>query len=125
MATVAIDMSELDEVTDYLAKSGGNGATVAHASCIAVGTVVQSQAKAAAPTDRPWLSTEGIRRKSWRDARGSHTDVFTVNDPEGRPSGVFVEYGTSDTPPQAFLTIQAPYAEAALPAMILAKLEVF
>lgn len=121
--SVTIDISELEGLADLLLKAPDQAALVAHVAGVEVGGQVQSRAQAAAPTDRPWLSTQGIRRKSWKDTRGSHTDIFTVPDPEGRPEGIFVEYGTSITPPQPFLAIQASWAEAAFPAVILSKIE--
>lgn len=120
--TVSIDLSELDDLAELLRLDPGKASAAAHKATVAVGAQVQSAAKAAAPADRPWLSTEGIRRKTWSDARSTHTDVFTIPDPEGRPTGVFVEYGTSDTPPQPFLAIQANWAESAYPTAILAGL---
>lgn len=124
MGTVVVDMSELDGLAELIAAEPFKAAAVGHAAVKAIGAQVDTRAEAAAPRERPQLATKLIVHKTWKDSKGSHTDVFTVPDDEGRPVGMFREYGTSVLPPQAFLTIQAPWAEAALETFISSKLEV-
>jgi hypothetical protein len=56
------------------------------------------------------LATRGIHQKTWADRSGVHVDVFTGIDDRGVNVGLHVEYGTSDTPPQPFLTPQTVWA---------------
>lgn len=121
--SVNIDFSEFEGMADLLRAEGPKVAVLTHAATIAVGGQVKARAKAAAPQDRPWLSTDGIFVKTRKDELGSHSDIFTVDDPEGRPSAIWVEYGDHNTPPQPFLAIQSQWAEAAYPAAIAAKVD--
>lgn len=76
---------------------------------------VQARAKAAAPRDRPWLSTRGIRRKLYKNADNISGTVYTVPDPRGRPVGLFVEFGTSKMEPQPFLSVAIEPSQDAWP----------
>lgn len=79
--------------------------------------MIHARAVALAPKDRPWLSTQGIRK----DTRGDARRVYTVRDetrktrrePDGTDVGMHVEFGTSNAPPRPFLypAFQA-YSEA-------------
>jgi hypothetical protein len=66
--------------------------------------MIAAQARAAAPKDRPWLSTEdGLRTdvgKVGAELRGA---IYSPRDPKGQSVGYRVEYGTSTQPPQPFL----------------------
>lgn len=121
-----IDLSELSALAAELnTESPRRAADLAHAVTVAESAVVQSRARTGAPRDRPWLATSGIRRRSGRDSSSSWAYVFTVADPEGRPSGFFVEYGTSKMPPQAFMQPAIDPSEASYPAAIAARLDPF
>jgi HK97 gp10 family phage protein len=97
----------------------------AHAVTVAESTQVQNRAKAAAPRDRPWLSTQGIRRKSGSDGKGSWSIVYTVPDPRGRAVAFYVEYGTSRMPPQPFMTPAIEPAHATYPAALAQAVDPF
>jgi len=61
---------------------------------------VAEKARASAAQDRPWLGTaEGIRY----DTRGLSRRVYSPPDPDGKPVGLFYEFGTSDMPPRPLL----------------------
>lgn len=121
-----IDLSELSALAvEFNTASPRRAADIAHAVTIAESAAVQSRARANAPRDRPWLATAGIRRRSGRDSGSSWAYVFTVADPEGRPSGFFVEYGTSKMPPQPFMQPAIDPSEIAYPAAIAARIDPF
>ena len=120
---VDIDLSEVGDLARILEEAPGQAAKVAHEAGIAVGSAMQSAAKAAAPRDRPWLASRGIRRRSWRTKEGSHTDVFTVPDDRGINVGFFVEYGTAAVPPVPFLSSQMIAGAPAFEAAIIAGLD--
>lgn len=118
-----IDFSEVQKVADRIGLEPAQAVKHLRAAAVTVGRQATARAKQAAPKDRPWLATSGIRQKTWSDRNGAHTDIFTVPDPEGRPVGFFVEYGTSDTPPQPFLTPQVAWAEPELHAEVLRRID--
>lgn len=120
---VDIDLSEVRNLAAILEGAPEQAAKVAHEAGIAVGTVMQAGAKAAAPRDRPWLATKGVRRRTWKSKEGSHTDVFTIPDDEGVNVGFFVEYGNSVTPPDPFLSSQMATGGPAYEAAIIAGLD--
>lgn len=62
-------------------------------------------ARAAAPKDRPWLSTsDGITVEGDGDP---HTRLVTTGlDPRGNPVGMFQEFGTAHMAPRPFLLPQ-------------------
>lgn len=106
-----IDASELNDLARDLAKAGDDHVN-ADARKVTQGVArrVKQAAQAAAPRDRPWLATQGIHQKTWADSSGVHVDVFTGIDARGVNVGLHVEYGTSDTAPQPFLTPQTLWA---------------
>lgn len=108
--TIQIDFSEVRELARKVGAEPERAVKRMRAAAITVGRKVKAKAQQDAPKDRPWLATSGIRQKTWADRGGAHTDIFTVPDPEGRPVGFFVEYGTHDTPPQPFLSTQMVWA---------------
>lgn len=62
---------------------------------------IAAEARAAAPKDRPWLSTEqGIQVTT---PRPMERRIFSGRDPDGQYSGYRVEFGTSKMPPRPFL----------------------
>lgn len=115
-----LDVSELLDLAKELAKASDRKKAEATRVVQRAGAGVQQRARAAAPRDRPWLSTAGIRRKTWKPTDGVHVDVFTAPDPSAkgddskRNVGFYVEHGTSDMPPRPFLGPQVPTAEAQL-----------
>lgn len=114
-----IDTSELSALARHLvAEAPRQAVRAAHAVTVAESMQVQSRAKAAAPRDRPWLSTQGIRRKSGMDGQGSWSIVYTTSDPRGRAVAFYVEYGTSRMPPQPFMTPAIEPSHASYPAAI-------
>ena len=120
---VEFDLSEVGGVAQLILMSPKQANQAAGDAGKVIGAEVKRRAQAAAPKDRPWLSKSGIRLRSWRFADGSHTDVFTTADEEGRPVGFFVEYGTADTPPNPFLSSQMAWAADAYHELIVANLE--
>lgn len=85
---------------------------------------VRSRAQAAAPKDRPWLSTtQGIRKSMRTYGDAIVGSVFSTPDPEGRPVAVFVVYGTSVMPPQDFITPAISPSESTYPPAVLAAIE--
>lgn len=84
---------------------------------------VQDKAKAEAPRDRPWLATQGIKRRTSSYSDAIVGTVFTVPDPRGRAVGFFVLYGTSSTPPQDFLTPAFIESERVYPDAVLAAID--
>lgn len=66
---------------------------------------VASEARSHAPRARPWLSTsDGIRTDTSVRGGTIRAAVYSPRDPLGRNVGLHVEYGTSDTTPQPFMT---------------------
>jgi hypothetical protein len=123
---ITADFSELERLADDLATNAPRQALdAARKATIAEGALVQSRARDAAPRDRPWLATSGIRRRSGSVADAVWSYIFTVPDPEGRPVGFFVEYGTSVMPPQAFMEPAAAPAEQTFPVAVLAAIDPF
>lgn len=121
--TVDFDLTEVDGVAHLLLMSPALANAATYEAGKKVGAQVKRKAQAAAPRDRPWLATSGIRVKSWRFAVGSHVDVYTTADSEGRPVGFFVEYGTADTPPNPFLSGQMAWAADAFHEAVLAAID--
>lgn len=107
---VQYDISEVGGMARLILSTPGKAAGAGHDAAKKIGMQVRDRAMAAAPTDRPWLSKSGVGVRSWKFKDGSHTDVFTKVDPDGRPVGFFVEYGTHDTPPVPFLSSQMGWA---------------
>jgi hypothetical protein len=97
--SIEVDLSEVAAVVELLKNAPEQAAAAAHGAGADVGEKIKRGAMASAPADRPWLGRAGYRKKSWRDRRGSHTDVFSVADDRGRNVGFYVEHGTTDTPP--------------------------
>lgn len=120
---VDIDLSEVVDLARILEEAPEQAAKVAHEAGIAVGAVIQSAAKAAAPKDTGWLRSQGIRRRTWKSKGGSHTDVFTVPDEDGQNVGFHVEHGNSHTPPNPFLSSQMVTGAPAFEAAIVAGLD--
>jgi hypothetical protein len=118
-----IDLSEIEDVAKALGTSPERVRKAARGACSDVGADVLAAAQTAAPRDRPWLATQGIKRRTWSDNGGAHTDIYTVPDPEGRPVGVFVEFGTSNAPPQPFLSPQITWAGPALRDAVLNRVD--
>lgn len=120
MSTFELDTRELDQLARELGKAPEYKRQEAGRVVQQVGAETQRAAQAAAPKDRPWLSRSGIRRKTWRPTDGLHVDIFTAPDPaakgneQKRNVGFYIEYGTSDTPPQPFLGPQVPGAQEKL-----------
>lgn len=123
MSKITIDLSDVEGIAELLRDAPKDALDAAHEAAKLVGRQVLTKAKAAAPRDRPWLATSGIRLKTWRDANGSHADIFTVPDDRNRPVGFFVEYGTTDTPPQPFLGPQMTWAPDEFASSIVDKLD--
>lgn len=119
-----IDLSEVDGLAEALLKAPDQARTVAEEEVTEAGKRVQSNAKAAAPRDRPWLANN-IRRRTWKQADGIHSDVFVGPDPEGRPVAVVVEYGTTKMAPQPFLTPTADVEGEVMLQKILRRVGVF
>ena len=66
---------------------------------------VAEEARQKAPSARPWLSTsDGIRTDTSVRGGTIRASVYSPRDPRGRNVGLHVEYGTSDTTPQPFMT---------------------
>lgn len=123
---VDIDTSELTSLArDLMDAAPKQAAAAVHRVTLKEAVGVQSRAKAAAPRDRPWLSTQGIRRKSGKDGAGSWSIVYTTPDPEGRRSAFYVEYGTSRMPPQPFMTPAVAPSHESYPAAIQAEVDPF
>lgn len=120
---IDFDVSELHGLAAVLDAAPEQASKAAHQAGIAVATAVQKAAKAAAPRDRPWLATDGIRRRSWRTKGSSHSDVFTVEDERGVNVGFEVEFGNSVTPPNPFLGNQMVWAGPAFEEAVIAGIE--
>lgn len=118
MNNFTLDTSEMSKLAQDLAKASEPKQKEARAAVQKIGRQVKSRAQAAAPRDRPWLATTGIHVKTWSTPQGVHVDIFTGMDERGVNVGFLAEYGTSDMPPQPFLTPQTGWAagevEAAL-----------
>jgi HK97 gp10 family phage protein len=116
---IDIDMSELSDLAEELIKVAPERAhSAAHSVTKAESAATQTRAKTAAPRDRPWLATQGIRRKSGKDAQGAWSIVYTIPDPRGRSVAFYVEYGTSRMPPQPFMTPAIEPAHTSYPAAL-------
>lgn len=118
MSRVTVDTHELDLLAKDLAKAPDDKRKEAKTATQKVGRTFKARAQASAPRDRPWLATQGIHRKTWSDRTGVHVDVFTGMDERGVNVGFYVEYGTSDTPPQPFMAQNIPAAQADLEAAL-------
>jgi len=114
---------DLASLATSLRRAGAGVVAAAAKATQAQGEIVAQQARGSAPRDRPWLANSGIRVSSGSASDAAWSYVFTTTDPEGRPSGFFVEYGTSVMPPQPFLTPAAATASASFPAALTAALE--
>lgn len=121
--TIEFDTSEVRKIAALLKAAPDEVADAVFDAGLQVAERVRDAARQKAPKDRPWLSRAGIQAKAWRDGHNSHADIFTVPDPEGRPVGFFVEYGTSDTPPQPFLSPQMRWAAPAFRAAVTKALD--
>lgn len=113
---IEIDVSEIEQLeTDLRTKAVAQMRSAARKVTATELKALQDRAKANAPRDRPWLATQGIRRKTRSDSQSVSGDVFTVSDPEGRPVGFFVEFGTSKVPPQPFMLPAVAPAQQSYP----------
>lgn len=116
---IEIDVAEITQLEqDLRTKAVAQMKTAARRVTVTELKALQDRAKSLAPRDRPWLATQGIRRKTRSDASSVSGDVFTVSDPEGRPVGFFVEFGTSKMPPQPFMLPAVAPAEQSYPEAI-------
>lgn len=123
---VTIDTSELSDLAQTLIKEAPQqAARAAHTVTVAQSGQVQTRARAAAPRDRPWLASQGIKRKAGKDAGGSWAIIYTIPDPRGRAVGFYVEYGTSRMAPQPFMTPAVAPAQASYPAALAAAIDPF
>jgi hypothetical protein len=123
---VEVDMSELSDLAQTLLNETPKQAmSAAKKVTIAETRAMKSRAQAGAPRDRPWLAQQGIRMKTFTNPNGVAGNVYTTPDPEGRPVGFFVEYGTSVTPPQAFMEPALTPAESTYPTAVLAAVDPF
>lgn len=120
---IDVDLSELDAVADLLRTAPDQARAAAYQAGVTVGADVKAGAQADAPRDRPWLAVSGIAKRSWRDQRGSHTDIYTTSDPRGRNVGFYVENGTTDTPPNPFLSSQMGWAGQKFPDQIVENVD--
>jgi hypothetical protein len=121
---VKIDTSELEALTKRIAADHLKVFATTRQATKEAGDELAERARAAAPRDRPWLATEGI--KTQLRSRGTisvRVDVFAINDPERGPIGLWQEYGTVHIPPQPFLGPQVPWAEVAYPVAVNATLD--
>lgn len=116
---VKFDVSQIDALAKDLATKAPKQVVRAGRS-VTVNEIkaVQDRAKANAPRDRPWLATQGIRRKTYVNKGNILGRAYTVPDPEGRPVGWFVEYGTSKMAPQPFMLPALTPSEQSYPAKI-------
>lgn len=62
------------------------------------------EARAAAPRDRPWLSTTDGLRVTRSVRYGLSYSIRSGKDPDGQSVGYRVVYGTSKMPPRDFVT---------------------
>lgn len=100
-------------------------ARAVRAATIAEARQVKARAKAHAPRDRPWLATQGIRQKTFRDGANTTSSIYVTRDPEGRNVALYVEFGTSASPPQPFLGPAIAPSEKAYPAAVMAVVDPF
>jgi len=84
---------------------------------------VLTHAKSDAPKDRPWLATQGLRRRTSSYPDAVLGTVYSVPDKKGRPVGFFVLFGTASTAPQDFFAPALAAAERTFPAAALAAPE--
>lgn len=123
---VEVDMSELSDLARILMNEAPKQAvSAARRVTQAEGRGVKSRAQANAPKGRPWLSSQGIRMKSFNNPDSVATNVFTVPDPEGRDVGFYQEYGTSRNPPVGFMQAAIAPAEQSYPPAVLAAIDPF
>lgn len=116
---IEIDVTEVEKLReDLITKAVPQMRTAVRRVTVSELKALQDRAKGLAPRDRPWLATQGIRRKTRSDSTSVSGDVFTVSDPEGRPVGFYVEYGTSKMPPQPFILPAVAPAEQSYPEAI-------
>lgn len=124
---VDFDLTEIDGVAHLILSSPAAAEEAAWEAGKAVGAQIKTRALASLVeedlVDRPWMSRKGVAVRSWRHKGSSHVDVFTTIDPEGRPLGFFLEYGTTTRPPVPFLSGQMTWAADAYHEAILAGLE--
>lgn len=118
-----IDLSEVAHLAQIIAAAPEQASKVAIAAGAGVGAKVKAAAQAEAPIDRPWLSTSGIKARTWKFKQSSHTDIYTIEDDRGINVGFLQEYGTSTEPPQPYLTHQLDWAGPAYEEAIVAGLE--
>ena len=124
---VDFDLRELDGMAVLLLRSPAAAEDAAWEAGKAVGAEIKTRALAALVdadlVDRPWASRKGVAVRSWRHKGSSHVDVFSTIDPEGRPVGFFLEYGTTTRPPVPFLSSQMAWAADAYHEAIIANLK--
>lgn len=102
--SVDFDASELDGLAAELAAAGPKALLASSAHMTQIAAQLRDDAKAAAPVDTGELrdSIEVQGGKDYRIVRATAEHAF------------FVEFGTSDTPPQPFLWPQVGKASVAL-----------
>lgn len=99
--TAMFDASELKKLSADLRAAGPKISPKISGLLTSTANTVARDARAAAPKDRPWLSTaEGIRVET----RGKFTrTIISGLDPKGESVGYRVEYGTSVQAARPFL----------------------
>lgn len=123
--STSVDSSSVDALARLLGAAPEQAAAAAHQAGKEIGATIKTKAQADAPQDRPWLATDGIRKRTWKTRDSSHTDVYTTSDPKGRNVGFHVENGTTDTAPVPFLSSQMVWAEPAYIARVVELLDPF
>ena len=119
--TIEVDLTEVADLADVLAKAPDQAFKVSKKAIQAGGRQIKSRARAAAPRDSGVLA-ESIYTRSWSFKGDSHTDVFTVPDERGFNVGFYVEFGTSKMAPRPFLGPQLEPVAAVVRAAIEAGL---
>lgn len=104
VSAVEFDMSEVTALADELAKAAPAAHVISSAQLTKIAAQLKADAQAAAPVDTGELkaSIKSQGGKDYRIVKATADHSF------------FVEFGTSDTPPQPFLWPQAPRASQRL-----------
>lgn len=108
--SVTVDVSEVVQLARDLSKAADSKQREARTATQKVARRVKSRARATVKRDTGETADKGIHMKTWTQRDGSHTDIFTAPEAREQNVGFYLEYGTSDTPPQPFLSIQASWA---------------
>lgn len=99
------DFSEVRAYSNRLRLSGSQHIEQVRRAASSTVDKVAEEARQNAPRDRPWLgTTDGIRTDTSGRGGTIRASVYSPRDPFGRNVGLHVEYGTSDTTPQPFMT---------------------